>query len=289
MTGDDDTPRVLVLRTAGTNCDQETARGFQLAGWAVEVLHVGVFLRGQRTLDEFHGIVFPGGFSYGDDLGAGTVLANQLRAHLADKLSAFVESGRLVLGICNGFQVLVRLGLLPGWLGEPAVALVENHSARFEDRWVNLRVETARCAFLQGGNGGGELPTLRLPVAHKEGRFVVRDPAILERLEAGGHVALRYTTARGVGMPAGGDGVRGDVAYPANPNGSDGDIAGIMNAEGNVLGLMPHPERHLRRLHDPQWTRRRVTEGVPADEVRAGDGFLLFRSAYEHARGLSVR
>lgn len=275
MTGDGDTPRVLVLRTAGTNCDEETALAFRLAGWAVEVLHVGVFLRGERTLDDFHGLVLPGGFSYGDDLGAGTVLANQLRAHLADKLVAFVESGRLVLGICNGFQVLVRLGLLPGWLGEPAVALVENHSAKFEARWVELRVDTTRCAFLQSS---GERPVLRLPVAHKEGRFVVKDAATFERLESGGHVALRYVSA-GAGEAGG---------YPANPNGSIGDIAGIMNAEGNVLGLMPHPERHLRRLHDPHWTRRRVTEGVPEDEMRAGDGFQFFRFAYEHARGLRV-
>jgi len=264
-------PRVLVLRTAGVNCDEETAHAFRLAGGNVETVHVGAFLRGERSFDEFHVLAFPGGFSYGDDLGAGTVLANQLRSHLSDELRAFVDSGRLVLGICNGFQVLVRLGLLPGWDGEPAVALVENHSAKFEDRWVQLAVETERCPFLVSQAG----QVVRFPVAHKEGRFVVRDAEVLARLEGEGQIVLRYTGASG---DAGG------VSYPANPNGSVADIAGISNPQGNVLGLMPHPERHLRRVHDPQWTRRVLEEGFPQDEERAGDGYTLFANALEYAR-----
>ena len=261
--------RVLVLRTAGTNCDRETAHAFRLAGARVETLHVAQLLARTRRLDEFHVLAFPGGFSYGDDLGAGTVLAGEIRSRLADDLGAFVESGRLVIGICNGFQVLVRLGLLPGWEGERSVALVENTSGKFEDRWVHLRVETTACPFLEAfATDGGEPAVIRMPVAHKEGRFVTRDAATLERLRASGQIALRYVAPDG--EPAG---------YPDNPNGSPDAIAGITNPRGNVLGLMPHPERHLRFLHDPLWTRKAATGGVPADEERAGDGFRVFAAA----------
>jgi phosphoribosylformylglycinamidine synthase len=262
--------RVLVLRSPGTNCDEETARAFALAGAEAERVHAGALIRRERRLEEFGILAFPGGFSYGDDLGAGTVLANRLRARLADDLRAFVASGRLVIGICNGFQVLVRLGLLPGWEGEKAVSLIENASGKFEDRWVRLRVVTDGSPFL-----GGKGSVLRLPVAHREGRFVARDPEVLERLEAGGQVALRYAPAEGEAAPP----------YPENPNGSLAAIAGITNPRGNVLGLMPHPERHVRALHDPLWTRRAAGEGgIPEPEERSGDGFPLFERAVRHAR-----
>ncbi|HVR73800.1 MAG TPA: phosphoribosylformylglycinamidine synthase I [Planctomycetota bacterium] len=276
--------RALVLRSAGTNCDEETAHAFELAGAEVERLHVGVFLRGERRLDEFDVLAFPGGFSYGDDLGAGTVLANRLRARLADDLAAFVASGRLVIGICNGFQVLVRLGLLPGWEGEKAVSLIENGSGKFEDRWVTLRVDSPACPFLarvEGARMGGEGWTLRLPVAHREGRFFARDPEVLARLEEGGQVALRYIEP---GSAAGSFA----EAHPANPSGSIRGIAGITNPAGNVLGLMPHPERHVRALHDPGWTRRAVLHGLPENEERAGDGFVFFRNAVEYSRAAST-
>lgn len=267
--------RVLVLRSAGTNCDEETAYAFRLAGADVESVHVGALLGGERSLEEFHVLAFPGGFSYGDDLGAGTVLASRLEHRLRGPLEDFVASGRLVLGICNGFQVLVRLGLLPLWPGEKCVSLVENTSGKFEDRWVSLRIDRGDCPFLKArpGGRGGEGRVFRLPVAHKEGRFRPRDAEVLRRLEAGRHVALRYATP--AGAPA--------TDYPANPNGSVGSIAGIVNAGGNVLGLMPHPERFLRFLQDPQWTRRRATGGLPPDEERAGEGFLVFENAVEHA------
>jgi len=264
-------PRILVLRTAGTNCDLETAHAFLLAGAEVERLHVRALSDGGRRLNEFRGLAIPGGFSYGDDLGAGTVLANQLRTRLAGDMQEFVERGGLVIGICNGFQVLVRLGILPGIepRGEKVASLVENESGRFEDRWVRLRVESGVCPFLEKGR------VLELPVAHKEGRFVVRDSATLSTLERNGQVALRYLEASGETIARG---------FPANPNGSTAAIAGITNAAGNVLGLMPHPERHLRFLHHPAWTRRAASCGIPPDEERAGDGYPVFARAVKYLR-----
>jgi phosphoribosylformylglycinamidine synthase subunit PurQ / glutaminase len=261
------TPRVLVIRTAGINCDLETARALELAGALPERVHVRAFLDGGRRLDEFGAIVFPGGFSHGDDLGSGTVLANQLTTKLGDALAAFVGAGRPVIGICNGFQVLVRLGVLPGLEdgradGGKRASLVENESGKFEDRWIRLRVETDRCPFLAKG------AVMEMPIAHKEGRFLARDERVLDDLEARGQVAVRYVDARGETARE----------YPANPNGSARAIAGVINEAGNVLGLMPHPERHVRFLHHPAWTRRAAESGIPADEERAGDGFAVFEA-----------
>ena len=276
--------RVLVLRTAGTNCDYETAHAFELAGAQTERLHVRALLEGVRKLDEYHILALPGGFSYGDDLGAGTVLANQLGTRLQDPLARFVDSGRQVLGICNGFQVLVRLGLLPGTGDEKAVSLVEHTSGRFEDRWVRLRVDTDRSAVLEQGD------LIEMPVAHKEGRLVVSSPEVLEKLRDQGQIALRY-----VSLPNGESGDEAsssaegqDPGYPANPNGSIESIAGLQNPAGNVLGMMPHPERHLRALHHPQWTRRRalgeLSVSAEGGDWRQGDGFRIFARMVEKAR-----
>lgn len=272
---------VLVLRAAGTNCDEETAYAFSQAGATVERLHVGSLLRGERRLEEFSVLVVPGGFSYGDDLGAGTVLANQIACRLREALEGFVSSGRLVLGICNGFQVLVRLGLVPGWADDlKSVSLVVNASGRFEDRWVNLRIDSTRCPFLvapeDASDGGNDGRRIRLPVAHKEGRFVVRDPDVLARLRAEGQVALTYV--------ASGSSEGFADSYPQNPNGSIEGIAGITNREGNVLGLMPHPERFIRLVHDPRWPRRAREEGLPPDERTAGDGYGFFDRAVRWAK-----
>lgn len=272
--------KVLVLRTAGVNCDEETAHAFALAGGEVSTLHIGSLLASESRLGDYDILAIPGGFSYGDDLGAGTVLANQLRTRLAGDLHEFVDDGKLVIGICNGFQVLVRLGILPGWEGEKAASLIENVSGKFEDRWVNLRIETDNCPFLDcSGENGRACPRyLQAPVAHREGRFVLRDPALAERLQENGQVALTYRRCEGEedSEPKAADG-----AYPANPNGSIFDIAGICNERGNVLGLMPHPERFVHRLQAPSWTRN--PPGVDESSLGAlsssGDGFSIFSGA----------
>jgi phosphoribosylformylglycinamidine synthase I len=275
--------RALILRTAGTNCDEETARAFELAGATTERLHVAALIRRERRLGEFDILVFPGGFSYGDDLGAGTVLAARLRSRLADDVAEFVASGRLVLGICNGFQVLVRLGILPGGGGPKIASLVENTSGRFEDRWVRLRVASPRSPFLSFARSAPSPTIVRCPVAHREGRFFVPEREIVEELRAQGQIALTYAAPSGSEDAAPED-ARG--AYPANPNGSIADIAGITNLAGNVLGLMPHPERFVHALQDPLWTRRLSRIEPPSASIleRAGDGFPFFASALSHAR-----
>jgi len=251
-------PRILVLRAPGTNCDEETEYAFQLAGAATEPMHVNRLLEGAVELDRYQVFVIPGGFTYGDDLGAGKVLANELVLKLGDHLLAFVERGGLVLGICNGFQVLVRAGLLPTATGTQTVSLLPNNSGRFECRWVPLRVaEDSPCIFTQG------LGSFELAVAHGEGRLHV--PAGAE----GSIVpALHYCGPN-----------RTSPEYPDNPNGSYRDIAGLTDSTGRILGLMPHPERFVRRSQHPAWTRRDAPE-------EAGEGLRFFTNAVQYARGL---
>jgi phosphoribosylformylglycinamidine synthase len=255
--------RALVLRTAGTNCDAETQFAWQQAGAGADRIHINRIIERPRDLLRYQILTIPGGFSYGDDIASGKIFANQLVHHLADVLHEFLVADRLVLGICNGFQVLVKCGLLPGSTdGRPSLALAatltNNDSGKFEDRWVHLATDTDRCAFLKKGE------VLDLPVAHGEGKFIPGAGLPLKALEAAGQVALRYVGPDG----------RTGAGYPWNPNGSVGDIAGICDPTGRILGLMPHPERHILPIHHPQWTRR--------PKVREGDGLAIFRRGVKH-------
>jgi len=242
--------KVLILHASGTNRDREAAWACELAAGQPEIVHVNQLAGGQRRMADYGMLVLPGGFSYGDALGAGKLLALTLRLTFQDDLAAFVASGRPVLGICNGFQALVKAGVLPGSV-EPQSTLTFNQAAHFECRWVTLALEhDSRCAFTRG-----LCEPIECPVAHGEGRFVTSDAVALER---NGQVALRYALAGGA--PAQGQ-------YPANPNGSDGDIAGVCNDLGNVLGLMPHPEDHVVAWQHPRWTRgERRWPGLPLFE-----------------------
>ncbi|HUU82909.1 MAG TPA: phosphoribosylformylglycinamidine synthase I [Phycisphaerae bacterium] len=249
--------RVIVLRAAGINCDGETVHAWRLAGAEPRLVHVNELIRNPGQLNDAQVLTVPGGFSYGDDIAAGRILASRLAHRLSDAAREFIATGKLVLGICNGFQVLVRMGLLPGGRREALrVSLAPNSSSRFEDRWVRLRVETDRCAFLRRSR------YIEAPVAHAEGRLVVDSERALTALRENGHVALRYVDSRGE---------PGD--YPANPNGSADGIAGLTDATGQVLGLMPHPERHVDRTQHPLWTRR--------PDVATADGLDVFRSGVE--------
>lgn len=253
-------PRAIVLRAPGTNCDEETASAWQQAGADAETWHVGRLLEDPHALDAFQILTIPGGFSYGDDLGAGRIFASRIGSVLGDALRRFHHRGGLVLGICNGFQVLVRAGLLPGGDTPEAATLTFNESGHFESRWVRLLPTAGLSPFFTDDE------PIELPVAHGEGNFVLKDPKALVRLFAADQIVLRYADKSG--SPT--------QAYPANPNGSRSAVAGLCDPTGRIFGLMPHPERHIDPLHHPRWTRR-----GPASE---GDGLRLFRNAVAAVR-----
>jgi phosphoribosylformylglycinamidine synthase len=247
--------RVLVLRAPGANCDAETHHAFELAGALPERIHINRLRENPALLQRFGVLVIPGGFTYGDDVAAGKILGCQLAHFLGDELRRFRDRERLILGICNGFQALLKAGLLvPPDEDGPVATLAHNACGKFEDRWIHVQATAGMCPFLKG------VDRLHLPVAHGEGRFLCRSAWQLEGLKQTGQVVLRYVDASG--KP-------GD--YPVNPNGSEGDVAGLCDATGRVLGLMPHPERHVLPTQHPRWTRQGL--------AKEGDGLLLFRNA----------
>jgi phosphoribosylformylglycinamidine synthase len=256
-------PKSLILRTAGTNCDWETVAAFEKAGADAERVHVNRIVENPGLLDYYQILTIPGGFTYGDDIASGAVLANELMERFGEQLCRFRDRGKLILGICNGFQVLARTGLLPGFEGGKAEAnLDRNDSGKFEDRWAYLKPDGEKCVFT-----GGIGDAIYLPVAHGEGKFVA-PYGVMERLKKDRQVVFRYAGENG--NPAG-------RKYPLNPNGSLDDIAGICDPTGRVFGLMPHPERHYMGLQHPRWTR----EGLR----KHGDGLAIFRNAVDYAKG----
>jgi len=241
-------PRVLVLRAPGTNCDLETAHAFERAGGIARRVHVRALTERPAAADDCQILCIPGGFSYGDDIASGRILALELRTRLADMLHAFRDRGGLVLGICNGFQVLLQTGLLLADTdGTRQATLAHNTSGRFVDRWVGLRNSGGPCVFLQG------LESFELPVAHAEGRFVTRSAADFARLNAGGQLQLRYFGG-------------------TNPNGAEADVAGACDPTGRVFGLMPHPERFVTTTQHPAWHGR-------LDPDQPGAGLAMFANA----------
>ena len=253
--------KAIVLRAAGINCDMETEYALELAGAKAQRVHINRVIEDKDLLDAFQIIVFPGGFSYGDDVAAGKILANQIVHHLFDAIQKFIEQGKLVLGICNGFQVLVKAGLLPGGASnrhQEEVTITWNDSGKYEDRWVYLAPQTERCVFIEPGR------QIYLPIAHAEGKIVMKDAPTLERLNSEGYIAFKYVDEHGS---------EGD--YPVNPNGSIHSIAGLTDATGRVLGLMPHPERFVRTTQHPRWSR---------EENVDSDGMTIFNNAVRYVR-----
>lgn len=254
--------RVCVLFAAGINCDEETAYAFELAGACPETVHINRLKKKPALLRNYQILVIPGGFSYGDYIASGRVLANEVKHNLAEEIKRFLAEGKLILGICNGFQVLVKSGLLPA-LEKPfepqRVTLDTNDSARYEDRWVYLKTETTPCVFTRN------LPEIvYLPVAHSEGKFIVDTPETLRQLNAGRQIVFRYVNVRGE-----------RAGYPDNPNGSVEGIAGICDPTGRIFGLMPHPERYTRREHHPRWHRENLTKP---------DGIVIFENAVNYVQ-----
>jgi len=263
------TPKALILRAPGINCERETHHAFERAGATSNYVHIRQLLEDPSQLDAYSILAVPGGFSYGDDISSGRVLAQEMKARLGERILQFVERGGLAFGICNGFQVLVRLGLLPCTKAklEEEVTLTHNLSDHYECRWVTLKTEKSRCVFLPEGL------TLRWPAAHGEGRLVARDAAAQQTLLDEGFVAVRYVDDAGAPTER----------YPDNPNGAALGIAGLTNHNGRVLGVMPHPDRSYLPTHMPDWRRTQLDRGeLPLD----GDGMVVFREMVKAAQGV---
>jgi phosphoribosylformylglycinamidine synthase I len=265
------TIKALVMTGFGLNCDLETAYALETAGAEVQRVHLNSLISREHSLSDYRIFVIGGGFSWGDDHGAGVIMAMRLKHRLRDEIASFVESGGIVLGICNGFQVLVNLGLLPGFNGgemKREVALIANDCGNFRDQWVHLSANTrSHCVLTRG------IERIELPVRHGEGKFFA-EPVVIDRLIDRQQVILRY--AMPDGRAAGGE-------FPLNPNGSVGDIAGICDSTGRVAGLMPHPEAFNHFTNHPDWTLlrekyRRSNGPIPEE----GDGIRVFRNAVEY-------
>jgi phosphoribosylformylglycinamidine synthase len=257
--------RAIVLTGFGINCDNETQRALERAGAEAHRVHLNDIAADPAMLDGYHILAIPGGFSFGDHVASGKILANRLRGKLGDPILKFVADRKLVIGICNGFQVMVKMGILPLFEGafKQEVTLAWNDTCRFENRWVKLRkAPDTKCVWLKG------MDTLEVPVRHGEGKFIVKDAAVMERLRANGQIALRYVKPDG--SPANGE-------FPFNPNGAADDIAGICDPTGRIFGLMPHPEAFQDPTNHPNWTRM---ENLPAE----GMGLQVFRNAVAYVQ-----
>lgn len=255
-------PRVLLLRAPGTNCDIETGFAFESVGAAVTSVHVNQLIESPSVADGCQILCFPGGFSYGDDIAAGRILAQRLMVHVTDLVQQFCQQDRLVLGICNGFQVMMRLGIFfPGQVQSPPATLALNAQGRFEDRWVHLKNVDSNSVFLRG------IDTMYLPMAHAEGRFVTTKAAAAA-MSSAGQLGLRYCNDVGetADMP---------LSFPDNPNGAEYNVAGISDPSGRIFGLMPHPERHFDPTHHPFWTRRK-------QQPEHGEGRKIFENAVRY-------
>ncbi|MDD3905001.1 MAG: phosphoribosylformylglycinamidine synthase I [Candidatus Omnitrophica bacterium] len=265
-------PKVIVLRTAGTNCDKETAFAFETAGAETELVHINELTARRKDINDYHILAIPGGFTYGDDIASGKILANELKFKIEDSLQKFIEDGKLIIGICNGFQVLVKAGLLPNLSGDFCTietTLTLNDSNKFEDRWVYLKNGAGsgkrnKCVWT-----GGIEKVIHLPVAHGEGKFIPANKKILGILKKEGLIALEYVDAHGK-----------KCGYPDNPNGSVDNIAGICDRTGRIFGLMPHPERHISIFQDPHWTRLNVKR----KKGEEGDGLVIFKNGVKFAK-----
>jgi len=268
-----------VLRAPGTNCDIETAFAFESCGATAENLHLFRVLEKPKLLSQYQVLCIPGGFSYGDDVGAGVVFSSQLQGHLSEVIGEFLQADKLVLGICNGFQVLLKAGILPGGAAnwppeansEPPATLTWNTNGKYTSNWVRLKVLSEQNVFLKG------IDSVELPIAHAEGRLAVRDESVVSNWLDQGQIGLCYTSrdeSQGAELSQPTAFLEANLNYPENPNGSVGNIAGLSDASGRVLGLMPHPERFIHATQHPRWTRL----GLEGD----GAGLKIFQNAVDY-------
>lgn len=267
--------RAVVIAGNGTNCEREVAAACRLAGCEIaDIVHVAELLAGRATLDDYHFLNLAGGFLDGDDLGSAKAGANRFlharirgsQEHLSDQLRRFISDGKLIMGVCNGFQLMVKMGLLPALNGDyrtQSATLTFNDGGRFEDRWTYLKIDPdSPCVFTQGLEG------VYLPVRHGEGKFVPASAEMLAEIEAGHQAVMRYSDSRYEQVA---------LDYPQNPNGSVAGIAGVCDETGRLFGLMPHPEAYVHRTHHPRWTRE-------TDLPEEGMGLWLYRNAVTFIR-----
>ncbi len=260
-------PSVLIITGYGLNCEAESRHAWELAGARAELIHLNDLLAEPARLRDFQALMFIGGFSYGDHMSSGHVFSIRVRHHLREDLQAFIEAGKLILGVCNGFQIMVKLGLLPGLEGDyftQTVSLMQNDCGSFQNFWTTLRFEEkSPCVFTKG------LAPMPLPIRHGEGKIFTLDKALVERMESLGCAACRYA-----------DPVTGAVAkkFPNNPNGSLNAIAGLCDPTGRIFGLMPHPEAFLYPENHPQWPRQKLDGNLPPQ----GLGLKIFQNAVNH-------
>ncbi len=266
------TVKAIVIAGNGTNCEREVATACQLAGATCDIVHIAELLTGRVRLDDYHFLNLAGGFLDGDDLGSAKAGANRLKhaavrnsdVSLADQLQRFIADGKLVMGVCNGFQLMTKMGLLPALDGDYAMqraTLTHNDSGRFEDRWTYLKVcSPSPCIYTR------DMETIYLPVRHGEGKFFT-DASTLQAMQAKGLVALSYADSDG----------NVTMEYPFNPNGSVAAIAGICDETGRLFGLMPHPEAYTHRTQHPRWTRER-------DLPEEGMGLWLYQNAVNYIK-----
>ncbi|MHB8057869.1 MAG: phosphoribosylformylglycinamidine synthase subunit PurQ [Desulfuromonadaceae bacterium] len=267
--------RAIVITGNGTNCEMEAAHACRLGGFDETVIaHIAEILSGEVRLDDFHFLNLTGGFLDGDDLGSAKAQANRLKnavvavsdEKLVDQFTRFIASGKLILGVCNGFQLMVKMGMLPGFDGDylhQTVTLTHNDCGRFQDRWTYLKVDPASPSIFTRGIERG----IYLPVRHGEGKFLCDSVETLDRIEAGHLAVMRYSNP-GYAEPT--------MEFPANPNGSTNAIAALCDQSGRLMGLMPHPEAFVHYTQHPRWTR----EDLPEE----GDGLILYKNAAEYAR-----
>ncbi|MFH0832385.1 MAG: phosphoribosylformylglycinamidine synthase I [Candidatus Aenigmatarchaeota archaeon] len=251
-------PKALILTGYGINCDYETEFAFNTAGASTKRVHLNDIIDRKILMEDFNILAIPGGFSFGDDIASGKVLGNKMRYNLKNEIESFIDNGKLIIGICNGFQVLVKMGILPFVDFSQSTTLTFNDSGRFEDRWVHLKInEKSKCIFTRG------IKNIYLPVRHGEGKFI-SDKDMINFLNEQNLVAARYVDENG-----------NAATYPWNPNGSMDNIAAISDPSGKIFGLMPHPEGFLHKTNHPRWTRTKITDG---------EGLQIFRNAVEFIR-----
>ncbi len=256
--------KVVVLTGFGINCERETAYAFYKAGGEPVLIHLNDLLEKPDLLEKCHVFSIPGGFSFGDDIASGRILANRLRYRLEKQLTKFINDGKLIIGICNGFQVMVKMGILPlfNTQFEQNVTLSHNDSGRFEDRWVTLKINTSSpCVWTK------DLEYIELPIRHGEGKFIPQNSTILNKLHRQNQIVFQYAKD---------DGALANQEYPLNPNGSVDDIAGICDPSGRILGMMPHPEAFWDATLHPHWQRRKMKGN--------GDGLKIFVNGVEYAK-----